>query len=304
MQSWRPAARELYRLLFPGISFASSPTVIVPDGVLYYLPFDTLIPEGEPLAASHTLTYIPSSSLVVQLARRPARAYSHDLLAYADPVFSAGPQPAISQSARTRAVRNAYRSGGFQFARLPQTAVEVNSIAALFPLDRRRLYLRGQATESSVKREDLSRYRNLHFATHAVIDETAPSRSGIVLSLVGAQPEDGILRAAEIARMKVGAEQVVLSACQTGLGRTIRGEGMLGMTHAFFTAGARRLIVSLWEVNDQAAARLLTDYYRQQETGHSPAAALRRARGAFLQSQSPLLRHPYYWASFVHSGLP
>ena len=199
-------------------------------------------------------------------------------------------------------VRGVYKGAGFRFDQLPRTRAEVRSIATLFPAADTTLRLGLEASESTLKSEALREYRRVHFATHAVLDERTPARSGIVLSLVGSGQEDGILRVNEVFDLKLNAELVVLSACQTGLGVLVRGEGMVGVTRAFLSAGASRVVVSLWEVNDQATSSLMNGFYRHLASNQSPTSALRAAKLAMLHSGQLAYRHPYFWAPFVLTG--
>src|SRR4029077_18210000 len=150
---------------------------------------------------------------------------------------------------------------------------------------------------------DLSQYRILHFATHAFIDKVRPELSGIVLSLVDEKghPQDGFLQLHEIYNLKLPAELVVLSACETGLGKEIKGEGLVGLTQGFMYAGARRVVVSLWSVNDKATAELMARFYRGMlRENKTPAAALRTAQ--LEMSRQSQWQSPYYWAAFVLQG--
>jgi len=150
---------------------------------------------------------------------------------------------------------------------------------------------------------ELSNYRYLHFATHGYLDTNNPRFSAIVLSLVDKQgkPEDGFLRTIDIYNLKLPAELVVLSACETGLGKDVKGEGIEGLTRAFMYAGARRVIVSLWNVNDKATAALMQRLYTGMlRSGKTPAAALRAAQIEMLRTRQ--WQSPYFWAPFVMQG--
>jgi len=195
-----------------------------------------------------------------------------------------------------------YAAGGIRLERLPNTGEEVRAIAGLFPSERRRTRTRAEASEASLKAENLTQVGRLHFATHAVLDERAPVRSGVVLSLVNPGQEDGILRTNEIFNLELDADLVVLSACQTGLGALVRGEGIMGLTRAFLYAGARRVVVSLWEVSDLSTTEFMKSFYQSMRSGNNPGAALRQAKLAMLRSAAPLYRHPYFWAPFVQVG--
>jgi CHAT domain-containing protein len=183
------------------------------------------------------------------------------------------------------------------------TRDEVLGIGQLFRPDQRKLCLGLQATEAALKREKLADYKRIHFATHSVIDEEVPAMSGVVLSLVNAGDEDGVLRMNEIFNLNLDADLVVLSACQTGLGKLKRGEGMVGLTRAFMYAGSPRVVVSLWQVNDLATPQFMKAFYRRLTRGDTTTAALRRAKLAMLRSDIPAYHHPYFWAPFVLVGL-
>src|SRR5581483_6132755 len=125
------------------------------------------------------------------------------------------------------------------FRQLPYTRNEVNGIAALFPPAERHVFLGAAAQEANLKVEPLGQYRYVHFATHALVDEEHPARSGIILSTTANSKEDGVLQLAEVMRLKLNAELVTLSACRTGLGRLLNGEGIIGLTRAFCTRALR-----------------------------------------------------------------
>ena len=150
--------------------------------------------------------------------------------------------------------------------------------------------------------EKLDDFRYIHFATHGFLDELHPGRSGILLSRAPASEEDGILHTGEIMRLKLNADIVTLSACSTGLGKFVNGEGVLGLTRAFFYAGARNVAVSLWNVNDSATATLMESFYLNLRRGLPKKEALRAAKLNLLRSSQPSWRHPYFWAAFVLEG--
>ncbi len=150
---------------------------------------------------------------------------------------------------------------------------------------------------------DLSQYRMLHFATHGILNSEQPELSGLVLSLVDQQgkPQEGFWRLHEIYNLKLNADLVVLSACQTGLGKEVKGEGLIGLTRGFMYAGAPRVVASLWQVDDVATAELMKRFYRGMlQQRQRPAAALRAAQ---LEMQSKKQwQHPFYWAAFTLQG--
>jgi CHAT domain-containing protein len=153
---------------------------------------------------------------------------------------------------------------------------------------------------------ELGRYRFVHFSTHGLLDSAHPELSGIVLSLFDRQgrEQDGYLRVNEILNLKLPVELVVLSGCRTGLGKEIKGEGLVGLTRAFMYAGAARIVVSLWDVSDEASARLMVHFYRGMLGPErlSSASALRAAQMALWKEGR--WQAPYYWAAFVLQGKP
>lgn len=293
----------------------SKKLVIVPDGILCYLPFETLIPSTavyvagdpakspRPMIDDYDIAYAPSASVLGSLkARTHTERDRMDLLAYGDPVFQSrrGPRGRGDQASPV-AVRELYSDQGLRFEPLPNTRQEVEGIAALYTRGRYKICLSDKASERAVKEEDLSRYRQIHFATHGVISEDSPGRSGLVLSPVD-RDEDGILQMNEIFNLDLEADLVVLSACRSGLGKLVRGEGIVGLTRAFMYAGADSLVVSLWSVNDESTAEFMKAFYRQLKAGRSRSDALRRAKRTMLRSSTPAYHFPYFWAPFVLIG--
>jgi CHAT domain-containing protein len=211
---------------------------------------------------------------------------------------------------RSEIQRSASESGWgdemLSMARLPFTRREADAIAALVPAAYRKQELDFAANLSNATSSDLSQYRIVHFATHGFLNSRHPELSGIVLSLVDekGQERNGFLRAHEIYELKLPAELVVLSGCRTGLGKDIRGEGLIGLTRAFMHAGAARVLVSLWDVNDQATAELFTRFYTRLLGPEkvSPAAALRAAQVSMARDKR--WSSPYFWAGFTLQGEP
>jgi CHAT domain-containing protein len=204
------------------------------------------------------------------------------------------------------AVESGWEEGGLHIGRLPFTREEAHAIASLVPAQARKQALDFEASRASAKSLELSQYRIVHFATHGFLNSQHPELSGVVLSLVDEQgrEQDGFLRAHEIYNLKLPAELVVLSGCRTGLGKEIRGEGLVGLTRAFMYAGAARVMVSLWDVNDKATAEFMAQFYRAMlgKEQMRPPAALKAAREAIRKD--PRWQAPYYWAAFVLQGEP
>jgi CHAT domain-containing protein len=192
---------------------------------------------------------------------------------------------------------------GLSIPRLPGTRREADAIMRLVPSSEGKEALGLEASRQTATSEELSHYRYLHFATHGFLDSQQPELSGIVLSMVDAngQPQDGFLRAHEIFNLKLPAEMVVLSACETGLGKDVKGEGIIGLTRGFMYAGAPRVVVSLWSVNDTATAELMARFYKGIFVGKMrPAQALQAAQVSMLGEAR--YSAPFYWAAFTLQG--
>lgn len=172
--------------------------------------------------------------------------------------------------------------------------------------DERKTMLDFAANRISATAPELSNYRIVHFATHGFIDDRHPELDAIVLSLFDerGKPQDGFLRVRDVYNLNLPAELVVLSGCRTGLGKEIRGEGIVGLTRGFMYAGAKRVAVSLWDVDDEATADLMAMFYRGMlgERKLSAAAALRQAQIAILKGGA--WSNPYYWSAFTLQGEP
>jgi CHAT domain-containing protein len=188
-------------------------------------------------------------------------------------------------------------------ARLPFSREEADAIAKLADATRVLKVTDFNANRASVIEGALANYRIVHFATHGLLDAERPSLSGLVLSLVDEHgaPQDGYVRLHDIYNMRLGADLVVLSACQTALGKAMKGEGLIGLTRAFMYAGAPRVVASLWEVDDLATAELMKKFYTAMlQQRLSPTAALRAAQ--LELSRTARWASPYYWAGFTIQG--
>ena len=291
-------ARELFGTLLGPVAdllSAEPHVIIVADGILHHLPFETLATDGPTvrpryLAEMATVSYVPSASVLGFLRRRrqPTR-HPLDFLG-------------VAQSGGTDSLgTTAPELGLADLPLIPHASLEVERVARLFPEPRRRTYLGSDAHEAAVKATDLSRFRILHFAAHAMTDELFPARSAILLG-AGSGQEDGLLRMDEILSLNLSSDLVVLSACQTGVGQLLRAEGTLGFTWAFLSAGSSAIVASQWSVNDRSTAEMMEAFYSQMSQGLSPTAALRAAKLGMLDSERAAFRHPYYWAPFVLVG--
>lgn len=310
------AAATLYSMLFGPVKehLEKAKTVyLVPDGSLHFIPFEVLLeepvqapqadlaPEARnayfarlPYAFRKTrVLYGPSATTLSTLASARTKEKKKDptLLAVGDPVFGTGEGAEAEESA--------IRTG---LAPLPYTRDEVETIASYFKEDRRTTLLENAAREKTlVEPGYLSKFDILHFATHGLIDERRPDQSRLALSFPQDPSEDGYLQASEIYGLDLHADLVVLSACETGLGKMVRGEGVLGLPRAFFYAGASSIVVSLWSVSDHSTADLMSAFYQRMiSRGDAPAEALRRAKEELRKTDT--FAHPFYWAPFVILG--
>ena len=309
------AATALSQMLLGPVAaqLAGKRLLVVPDGALEYLPFAALtVPKQAttpatfvPLMVHHEVTSIPSASTLAVLRRElQGRAPAQKVVAvFADPVFDKADERFTGASSR---ITGAHHVAVQALPRLPYTRQEAEAILALAPATGRKAALGFEANRAAAMSEDLIDYRLIHFATHSFLDSMHPELSAIALSMLDRQgrPQEGFLRAHEVFNLRLGAELVVLSGCRTGLGKEVKGEGLNGMTRGFMYAGSKRVLVSLWDVQDQATARLMTDFYRGLLGPKRPntAAALRAAQIAIWREGR--WRAPYYWAGFVLQGEP
>ncbi len=302
--------------------------VVVADGTLQQIPFGLLPDPTTPgyLIAKHEIVSLPSASVLAlqrqELAnRKPA---PRGVAVVADPVFELKDQR-VAQALNKRykretktastqqpdsknqneALASALRSVGADdtLHRLVMSRTEAAEIARVVPTNQLYEALDFQANRSLILNGALSKYRYVHLATHGVIDFDHPELSGIVLSMVdeNGKEQDGYVRLYEIYNLNLPAELVVLSACQTGVGKQIKGEGLIALTRGFMYAGAARIVASLWKVDDSATAALMAQFYKEMFTnGKKPAAALRAAQK--YMSEQRRWQSPYYWAGFVLQG--
>ncbi|XZN92274.1 MAG: CHAT domain-containing protein [Microcoleus sp.] len=307
----QPAAAQL----------AQKRLLIVGDGVLNYLPFAALsLPgksgenENPPLIVDHEIVLLPSASTLEILRKnysdRPTPTRTLAMLA--DPVFSPDDErvknPATSTNRQAiesvnLGLSRSSRDNNLQLSRLKFTRQEAQIIQGLVAGNSSTQSFDFAASRATATRPNLSQYKIIHFATHGLANSAHPELSGVILSLVDEKgnPLNGFLRLTDIFNLKLAAELVVLSACQTGLGQNIQGEGMVGLTRGFMYAGAQRVVVSLWSVDDEGTATLMSNFYQGMlQKGLTPAAAL---RGAQLELWKQEKWHsPYYWAAFTLQG--
>ncbi|MCP5113214.1 MAG: CHAT domain-containing protein, partial [bacterium] len=261
-------------------------------------------PPGEdptPLVVEHELVRLPSASTLAVLREQTAgrKEAENRLAVLADPVFDSD-DPRLPEQPASRGPGS---SDGTRYPRLPSTRIEAEAIASLAPSGEAMTAIGLNASRALATSEELGRYRIVHFATHSILHHEHPELSGVALSMFDkqGQRQEGLLRLHDIYNLRLPAELVVLSACESYLGKEVRGEGLLGIVRGFMYAGASRVIASLWKVDDLATKELMVRFYRNVfDRGESPAAALRNAQIAMWQN--PDWRSPYHWAAFVLQG--
>lgn len=297
--------------------------LVVADGVLNYIPFQILVQVGsnEPLVLNHEIVNAPSASILGQLQQeaRHRRPVAKLLAAFGDPVFPANyAQAQIERDEQLVAIQDPASvrlRSALRNINLNDNRFDPSLLRPLLYAKRELATLREVAGESSLVATeftasranllstDLSEYAMLHFATHGFLDPTHPENSGLVLSTVNqqGQEQNGFIGLREIYELRAPVSLVVLSACQTALGKDVRGEGLLGITRGFMYAGASSVVASLWKVDDEATAELMKRFYTNMlERGLTPSAALREAQNSIRQE--PHWRSPYYWAGFTLQG--
>lgn len=307
-QHYVNAAADLYAKLLAEVApyLTGKDLIIIPDGVLHHVPFETLLvdyhaaPTAQSdyttlpyLLKSHPISYSYSATLRAVLGRRSRSEPDRTFAGFAPVTYPARAQHDSAQSPSMKS--------------LPGAGQEVRRLLNLFIpkyrplkrlLDTRNLLSIGPgAREESVKQMDLQEYKYLHFATHGIVNDSIPELSGLLLH-PASRTEDDVLHLGEIYSLELNADLVVLSACETGRGRLSSGEGVIGLTGGFLYAGARNVVVSQWQVDDSAAGRLMIPFYVRFLRGGNYRDALRDAKLDVIMSGGIHAR-PYYWAPYV-----
>ena len=322
--------------------------LVVADGALNYIPFEALVGSSASggdysslpyLIKSNEIVYAPSASVIGAIRQQGNKATGRAMLLIADPVFNSNDARAhgatsSTESAETRglgiesaltdvagqsavAVAESAKMQGLPLARLAGTRAEAEQISELAKTSGAQtdVWLDLDASEGNLETRDVTKYRVVHIATHGLLNAERPQFTGLVLSLVGNKNEDGFLRTDEVFNLRLGSPLVMLSACETGLGKEKRSEGVMGLTRAFMYAGAPTVGVSLWSVADKSTAELMTDFYKRllgsagtgpsssgssSPAGLSPSGAMRAAQLAMISGKR--YSSPFYWAPFVLVG--
>jgi len=331
VDAFATASNALYKIAVePAASLiGDNRLLIVADGALSYVPFEALVKKIggadytslDYLVKSNEIVYAPSASVIAAIRSNNAAANTgNNILVVADPVFNADDPrlkgaKAAESSTEARGLGLALNSavsdvagtepvaGGLRLARLPGTRAEADAIASMARAGGAKAdsWIDLGASEERIDSADVANYRIVHIATHGLLDVERPQFTGVVLSLVGNKTADGFLRTDEIFNLKMRPALVMLSACETGLGKEKRGEGVIGLTRAFMYAGAPTVGVSLWSVADKSTADLMADFYKRLFAGGSHSvAAMRDAQLSMISGKK--YSAPFYWAPFVLVG--
>lgn len=306
--------------------------VVVGDGSLQYVPFSVLINPNEikneetifnPLINSHEIINLPSASTLVLERREQAqrKTATKNIAVMADPVFDTTDERVVNidikitnnvqENVSVEELRilehvseeDENNQKVLRIPRLKYTEIEANEIIKLVENNNYLKVSGFDATREIIAKGELSNYKYIHFATHGFLDVEKPEFSALVFSMLNSKGEaqDGFLRTHEVFNLSLPAELVVLSACETALGKEVKGEGLVGLTRAFMYAGAVRIVVSLWGVNDVATSQLMTKFYKKLILEKlPPSTALRLAQIEMIKDTD--YKAAYFWAPFIIQG--
>jgi len=317
------AARELSQMILLPVAAELNKRriIVVADGILNYIPLQALpMPSAnsEQMVAAHEVINAPSASVLEQLRQDSAERQPSErvLAAFGDPVFASNYAQRKDPNANAEVVaQNQVWQHALRDIEIKGDVLDRSTIQPLFYAKRELANLRdvaGSATlvatgfdasRESLESANLTKYAILHFATHGILDPKHPENSGLFLSMVDREgkAQNGFLSLQDIYALHAPVELVVLSACRTGLGKEVRGEGLIGLTRGFMYAGASSVVASLWKVDDEATAELMKRFYANMlQRAMTPASALRAAQNSIRQE--PQWRAPYYWAAFTFQG--
>ncbi|MEM7610841.1 MAG: CHAT domain-containing protein [Pseudomonadota bacterium] len=276
---------------------------IVADGALHYLPFDVLVSSdaANPTLSGKSLSYLPSLTTLALIRQSSTTDGNRQIAVLADPVFNASDERmSASVSAQPGSARGAQVN---KLNRLAMSGLEAAAIRELAPERARFVRTGTDANIEALRSDAVAAAQVVHIAAHGFVDDEMPARTGLALSMLDDTGDTvtGFVGLRDIYELRLNAELVVLSACDTALGRDLAGEGLLGLTRGFMYAGAKRVVASLWQVEDAATAALMQAFYTGMlRDGLAPAAALAAAKAQLQQTRR--WRHPYYWSGFVLLG--
>lgn len=292
--------------------------MIVPDGILGYIPFEAMILQNnqqggiresgrraEYLVEKYNISYALSATVFYTQNSKPLLYSEKEYVAYA-PVFTDGTNTNFLVNTTQRDLISPLYTRSFSrsniISPIPATKDEVESIYGLYTGKNlfAEYFLFRDANEGAIKTEELGEFKYIHFATHGFVNDQYPDLSGLVLSQDSTLVEDGILFTGEIYGLNINAELVTLSACETGLGKLVKGEGIMGLTRGFMYAGARNVMVSLWKVADQSTSKLMIEFYNQLLSGNTKPESLAKAKRKLINGEK--YTNPFYWAPFILIG--
>ncbi len=325
------ASNALYKVVLEPAASAISDKrlLVVADGALNYIPFQALVTSANAtdfasapyLIKTNEVISAPSASVIAAVRQSASKPAGNSMLIIADPVFNSNDTRARSVVSKNNETRGLGLSSavsdvtgqdptpppamqGLPLARLLGTRTEADQIAKLAQRNggQADVWLDLNASEGNVEAKDIAKYRVIHVATHGLLDAERPQFTGIVLSLIGNEKEDGFVRTDEVFNLRLGSPLVMLSACETGLGKEKRGEGVMGLTRAFMYAGAPTVGVSLWSVADRSTADLMTEFYKRYLASEATpsASAMREAQLAMIGGKK--YAAPFFWAPFILVG--
>lgn len=292
--------------------------LVVADGALNYIPFAALkdpTDKSKRLLVDHEVVNIQSMTVFSVLEKQKSYSVSQEqvMTIFADPVFNSSDTRLTNKEAskellalkdgHTRKIEDLSGFDRYSDDRLIHSRKEAEYLLRILPSSQIKAFLDFSADLGNLRSEGTARSKIVHMATHGLFSEEHPELSGLMLSRFDEKgdTQNGFISASEIYSLKLQAELVVLSACQTGLGKNIKGEGVVGLTRGFMFAGAKKVIVSLWNVNDKATSELMTIFYQKYLLEHKTAGqALREAQLGLIKS--PEWENPYYWAAFTMYG--
>jgi CHAT domain-containing protein len=312
VKSKKPSAKtgqELYSLLLTPIPGAESQKrlIVVPDGKLHLLPFDSLTDDRDRyVLASHTVSYAPSASVLYLIAsspvtpRPPLSFLGVGDVQYPQAQSRLSKNEGPAQKLPAGAVTNPFDVTGERLQDVPNTRDEVIAAAQVFGA-RTKLLLGPDATEAAFKSQPLADFKIIHIAAHGIASPKFPDRAALVLGNDPKAGEDGLLQVREIRDLDLNADLVTLSACDTGTGQLQGEEGIANLVRAFLFAGAKSALASLWTASDVSTRTLMGHFYRHIVEGEDEATALRKAKAAFIEEFGDQAL-PFYWAGFILVG--
>ncbi len=294
-------AKKIYNLLLAPISkqiAGKNHLIISPDAALWELPFQALIDkQNKYVVESAAVSYAPSLSVLTEIERKQKnQTDASTLLAFGNPAHRAMTFP--NENKNGKPARPISMSD--DFADLPEAEKQVAALSVLYGAKRSLVLTGSKATEIEFKKS-AANFKILHLATHGILDDASPLYSYVLLANDAKSAEDGRLEAWELMRMNLSADLVVLSACETGRGKIGAGEGIIGLSWAFFVAGSPTTIASLWKVESASTTEIMLGFYRGlQYKSISKAESLRQSSLALLKNEK--YAHPFYWAGFILIG--